>query len=73
MKMIAAAIEKAGVYDGAAARDALLEVGQNYNGASGTITFDDKGDRVSSTFELWKVEKDAEGNYKNVRVKLVSI
>ncbi|GAH63600.1 unnamed protein product, partial [marine sediment metagenome] len=57
VKMIAKAIQKAGVYDGAAVRDALFEVGQKYRGASGIITFDDKGDRVSGIFELWKVEK----------------
>ena len=75
IKMIAKAVEKAGVYDGAAARDALLEIGQNCDGASGIITFDDKGDRVSGTFELWKVEKDptTETGYKNVRIKLVAI
>ncbi len=73
--MIVKAIEKAGVYDGEAVRDALLKMGQNYDGASGIITFDDNGDRVSGTFELWKVEKDpaAKAGYKNVRIRLVDI
>ena len=75
VKMIAEAIEKAAVYDGAAVRDVLLEVGQKYRGASGTITFDDKGDRVSGIFELWKVEKDAttQSGYKNVQIELISV
>ena len=72
IKLIAQAIEQAGVYDGAAVKDALLEIGQDYEGASGTITFDEIGDRVSGTFEIWKVEK-VEGAYKNVRVKLTTV
>jgi len=72
VKLIAQAIEKAGKYDGAAIKDALLEIGQNYDGASGIITFDNKGDRVSGTFEVWKVEK-VEGVYKNVQVKLITV
>jgi len=75
VKMIAKAIEKAGVYDGEAIRDALFEIGQKYRGASGIITFDDKGDSVSGTFEVWKVEKDptTETGYKNVRIEVISI
>jgi len=75
IKMIAKAIDKAGAYDGAKVRDALLKLGQNYDGASGIITFDNKGDRVSGTFELWKVVKDpaAATGYKNVQIKLVAI
>ena len=75
VKMIAKAIEKAGVYDGEAIRDALFEIGQKYRGASGIITFDDRGDSVSGTFEVWKVEKDptTETGYKNVRIEVISI
>jgi len=75
IKMIAEAIEKAGVYDGEAIKDALFEVGQKYHGASGTITFDDKGDRVSGIYEIWKVMTDptTETGYKNIRVKVISI
>jgi len=72
IKMIAAAIQKAGKYDGKAARDALLKIGKDYDGASGTITFAKNGDRVSGTFEIWKVEKVA-GAYKNVQVKLITV
>ena len=75
VKMIAKAIEKAGTYDAKAIRSALREIGQSYRGASGTITFDVKGDRVSGIYEIWKVEKDptAKSGYKNVRIKLISI
>ncbi len=74
-KLIAKAIEKAGVYEGPAIRTALLELGKNYDGASGVITFDEKGDRVSGVFELWKVAKDptTQSGYKNVRIKLVTM
>ncbi|MFH0768280.1 MAG: ABC transporter substrate-binding protein [Chloroflexota bacterium] len=73
--MIAKAIEKAGKYDATAVRAALLELGKNYDGASGIITFDSQGDRVSGNFELWKVVKDpaAPTGYKNVQIKLVAV
>jgi len=69
----AKAIEAAGVYDGEAIRDALTEL--SFEGASGPISFDEKGDRASGAFELWKVVKDAttETGYKNVRIKLVTL
>ncbi|HEX75730.1 MAG TPA: ABC transporter substrate-binding protein [Dehalococcoidia bacterium] len=75
VKMIAKAIEKAGIYDGEAIKDALFEVGQKYRGASGIITFNDKGDRVSGIYEIWKVVKDptTETGYKNVRIEVISI
>ena len=55
LKMIAAAIKKAGVYNGSAIRDALAEIGQDYQGVSGTITFDQSGARISGTYAIWKV------------------
>jgi branched-subunit amino acid ABC-type transport system permease component len=44
-------------------------------GGAGTITFDEGGDRVSGTFEIWKVVKDATTatGYKNVQIKLVNM
>ncbi len=73
--LIAKAIQKAGTDDGAAVRDALLQIGQNYDGASGIITFDSIGDRVSGVFEIWKVVKDpaAPTGYKNVPIKTVTM
>lgn len=65
VKLIALAIEKAGVYEGAAIKAALYEVGVNYSGASGTITWNEKGDRVSATYGVWKlVHDEATGEYK---------
>ena len=55
VKLIAAAIKKAGVYSGGAIRDALAAIGQGYQGVSGTITFDQSGARVSGTYAIWKV------------------
>jgi ABC-type branched-subunit amino acid transport system substrate-binding protein len=59
VKLIALAIEEAGVYDGAAIKAALYEVGVNYSGASGTITWDENGDRVSATYGIWRLVYDA--------------
>ena len=75
IQVIAEAIEKAGVYDGEAIKDALSELGQKYHGASGSITFDDKGDRVSGIYEIWKVMKDptTKTGYKNIQVEVISI
>ncbi|GFP33661.1 hypothetical protein HKBW3S42_01998, partial [Candidatus Hakubella thermalkaliphila] len=66
------AIEKAGVYGGAKIREALGEVGKEYAGVSGTITFDEKGDRVSGTYEVWKVDL-VEGEYSWERIGLISL
>lgn len=63
VKLVALAIKEAGVYDGAKIRDALWKVGKKYSGASGAITFDDKGDRVAASYGIWKVELVA-GKYQ---------
>jgi ABC-type branched-subunit amino acid transport system substrate-binding protein len=73
IKLIAQAIEQAGTYNSTAIKDALMEIGQNYEGASGPISFNTVGDRISGTFEVWKVEKDAEGVYHDVTVKYVTL
>ena len=56
VKLIAAALKKANVYDGAAIRDALAIVGNNYQGASGVITFDQSGERIAGNYGIWKVK-----------------
>jgi len=71
-KLIAAAVERAGTDDPVKVREALLEMGKNYQGASGTISFDEQGDRVSGIYELWKVVKEGP-EYKFVRVKLIPV
>ncbi len=75
IKLIAAGIKAAGKTDPAAVKAEMLKIGKNYDGASGTITFNTTGDRVSGDFELWKVVKDAtaEKGYKNVQIKTVSM
>lgn len=69
----AKAIEAAGVYDGAAIRDALATL--SFEGASGPISFDAKGDRSSGAFELWGVvvDESTETGYKNIRIRLVTL
>jgi ABC-type branched-subunit amino acid transport system substrate-binding protein len=71
VKLIAAAIEEAGIYDNEAIRDALAEVGQNYHGVTGVLSWDEHGNRLSGTFGVWKVRKTAEGEYENYRVRSV--
>ncbi len=75
VKLIAAAMNKAGKTDGASVKAEMLNLGKNYDGASGTITFDAKGDRVSGAFELWKVVKDSSAptGYKNIQIKTVTM
>ena len=60
VKLIALAIEEAGEYDGAEIKEALYELGVDYDGASGTITWDDKGDRVGVTYGIWELVYDEE-------------
>jgi ABC-type branched-subunit amino acid transport system substrate-binding protein len=55
VNMIAAALKKANTYNGGAVRDALLVVGNNYPGASGSITFDQSGERIAGSYGIWKV------------------
>lgn len=69
--MVLQAIEQVG-YDGAKISEALLNIGQNYQGTSGAITFSPVGDRVSGDFEVWKVVKVA-GEYKYERVRVISL
>jgi ABC-type branched-subunit amino acid transport system substrate-binding protein len=55
VNMIAAALQKANTYNGGAVRDALLVIGNNYPGASGSITFDQSGERIAGSYGTWKV------------------
>jgi neutral amino acid transport system substrate-binding protein len=73
VKLIAAAIEEAGIYDGEAIRDAMEEVGQGYEGATGVISWDEHGNRLTGTFEIWRVRETTPGEYENYRVELVPI
>jgi ABC-type branched-subunit amino acid transport system substrate-binding protein len=64
VNLIALAIEDVGAYDGAEIKDALYELGDGYSGASGTITFDENGDRVSATYGIWELVETAPGEYE---------
>ena len=55
LNMVATAIRKAGSYNGGAIRDALSSVGKGYKGVSGTIMFDQNGERIAGTYAIWKV------------------
>lgn len=57
VKLAALAMEKVGVYDADKIRAALPDVSKSYVGASGVITFNEKGDRVSGIYEVWAVEQ----------------
>jgi branched-chain amino acid transport system substrate-binding protein len=72
VKLIALAANHAGSEDPAKVRDALLEVGQNYQGASGTITFDEGGDRLGGIYEIWEVVKE-DGEFKFKRVDMITL
>ena len=70
-KMVLQAIKQVG-YDAVKIKEALREIGTNYPGVSGTITFDERGDRVGGQFEVWKVVRVDE-EYKFERVKIISL
>ena len=55
VNMIAAALQKANTYNGGAVRDALLAIGNNYPGVSGSVTFDPSGERIAGSYGIWKV------------------
>lgn len=73
--IIAHAIETAVTYDGPGIKASMLQVGQKYPGASGIITFNQKGDRVSGLYELWKVAEDPDSpsGYRIIRLEVISI
>ena len=64
VKLIALAIEEVGEYDGNAIRAKLYDLGDDYSGASGPITWDVNGDRVSATYGIWKLVETAPGEYE---------
>jgi branched-chain amino acid transport system substrate-binding protein len=56
VKMIAAAVEKAGSAEPAAISAALVEVGADYEGATGPIVFDADGQRSKQPYEKLKID-----------------
>jgi len=67
----AKAIEAAGVYDGEAIKDALVDL--EFDGATGPISFNELGDRTSGAFEIWGVVEDptAPTGYRNETIEVV--
>ena len=68
----AKAIEAAGVYDGQAIKDALVEL--EFEGATGPISFNELGDRASGAFEVWEVVEDptTETGYANAQIEVIA-
>ena len=58
IKLIALALKKANTYYGPSLRDAIAEVGKDFQGASGTITFDQTGSRIGGNYGTWKVQME---------------
>ena len=58
--MAAQAINEAGSNDAAAIRDALATVGQDFSGATGSITLDKDGQRAEQEYGLFEVDSDGE-------------
>ena len=64
VKLIAQAIEDIGVYDGSKIKDKLYRLGDDYSGTSGTITWDENGDRLGATYGVWDYVETAPGVYE---------
>jgi branched-chain amino acid transport system substrate-binding protein len=58
--MAAKAINKAGSDDPDAIRDALEQVGQDFPGATGSISLDKDGQRVEQEYGLFEVDEEGE-------------
>ncbi len=59
--LLCKAILEAGVYDGAAVKEALPKVAEQYFGACGWTKLNEYGDRAESNYELWTIELNATG------------
>jgi ABC-type branched-subunit amino acid transport system substrate-binding protein len=66
-----AAMKTAGTTDASKIGPAVLSLGKNYAGVSGTITFDQYGDRTTATFEEWGVVASGTGYVFN-QIKLIN-
>ncbi|KYH37133.1 MAG: hypothetical protein AYL28_005500 [Candidatus Bathyarchaeota archaeon B23] len=59
--LLAKAILEAGVYDGAAVKEAIPIVAEQYFGACGWTKLNEYGDRAESNYELYTIELNAAG------------
>jgi ABC-type branched-subunit amino acid transport system substrate-binding protein len=76
VNLILQAIENVGSADDVAAVAAeILDIAQDYPGASGFITFDEEGDRTSADFEVWKVvvDPDSTSGFAYVTTEMISL
>jgi ABC-type branched-subunit amino acid transport system substrate-binding protein len=64
VKLVALAIDEAGEYDGAKIKDELYKLGDDYNGASGILSWDENGDRVGATYGIWELVETTPGEYE---------
>jgi|GEM_PF-295904 len=69
--MLLEAIAKAGVYDGAAIKQKLMEVSSSFLGASGYKAFDKVGDQLMQIYSAWKVVKEADV-YKLIDIGIIT-
>lgn len=70
--LVFAAMKTAGSTDGTKIAAEVLKLAKSYKGASGSITFDSYGDRVSGDYEVWKVVKSGT-TYSYAKVKIISL
>ncbi len=66
--LIGKAVIKADSTDGSDVRDALRVVGNGYEGASGTITFDANGDREGGKYDIWQFQSAGDDGLSLVTV-----
>jgi branched-chain amino acid transport system substrate-binding protein len=64
--LLADAIRRAGTFDRARIRQALSET-KGFQGATGTITFDEHGDPLNKPVVIMKLGKDAPMYFKSIQ------
>ncbi len=64
--LLADAIRRAGTFDRAGIRDALAET-KEFQGATGTITFDEYGDPVNKSMVIMKLGKETPTYFKTIQ------
>lgn len=67
-----AAMKNVGTTDGTKIAAEVLKLAKNYAGASGSITMNSYGDRVSGDYEVWKVVKNG-STYAYAKVKIIKL
>jgi branched-chain amino acid transport system substrate-binding protein len=70
--LVFAAIKVVGASDATKIAAEVLKLANNYSGASGTITLNQNGDRISGTYQVWKVV-NTNGTYSYTTVKTIAL